>query len=1035
MISYFVRHPVAANLLMGLICFLGISVIGQMKREAFPVFPPSSVAVSVAYPGASAREVDESICGPLEGALNGVTGLIRLECLSREGGATATAELVEGGDITQFYNDIFSIVSGMDSLPEEAEPPVVEAQSEIEFLAFLAVSGIASHNGLVAYTSELTERILAISGVATATVSGITDREIRVEYDDTALRRYGLSGQDVANAVRARSLSQPLGAAQLREGALILRFNDTRRSISALQDLIVMESHDGAVTRLGDLATISMTDTDENVVSFIDGERAAIISITKTAEADSVRVFAAVDALLEEERAAYPDPFALTVTYNTSDEIEARLGLILWNIVLGLALVLATMWLFSSLREALWISATLPVSFLGTMYVMQMSGISINMISLIALLMAVGLIMDDSIVIAENIGRWRRRAEPYEAATKGVLEVLPGVLSSFLTTACVFGPLIFIAGDIGQIMRLIPLVLLITLAISLVEGFLILPRHISHSAGAGRMDQEDRRATRCLNWLRDVVVIPIARLLTRYRFFTLGCTLAVLILSVGLVASGTVRIIAVEQEEGQTIEARVALTSGIARERTVATVERILGALDEVDARFTPDTVGGVPLVESVLVQYGINQDVNDNGSHTATITVDLLGIAKRKVHLDEVLEAWRVAAGPIPDLVQSSFTRAADDPSGQAIEVELYGRDLGTLEDAAADLLLRLARRDDVAEVYQDFYGGRPELHIALSTYGYAVGLTPEFLSAQLRHAFQGAETDNFRVGASSVTVRVQLDDVIDNLSEIELFPVTLPSGQQIALSAIADFRIEAGYSTITRRNGRALARVIGSIDHSATTAAEFASLITREFGPELMRQYPGIEVSIGGEAEELEEGQDSIVQLFLTGLAGVYLILAFQFRSYVLPLVVMIAIPFALIGSIGGHWVMGLDISMSSMIGFVSLAGIVVNNSILYLTFFQTHLHDEDYVSASILAVQERFRPVVLSTMTTFAGLLPIIFDTSPEVATLVPLVVAVAFGLLASMTLILLVFPSVLSIYFDLACARTWQARFEREAVETA
>lgn len=1027
MLEWFVRHPVASNILMAIICILGIATVAGIERETFPEITPKSVNVSVAYPGASAVDVDEEICVRLEDAITGTEGLSEFDCLSLDGVGQATAELENGGDILQFYNDISSAVSGINDFPSAAKTPIVERGGMTELINMVAVSGIDGKKALLEYSDELANRLQAISGVTEATVSGLTDRELRVTFDQEALRRFGLSSQDVVDAINARSLQQPLGDVRTTDKSLVLRYADVRRSVDSLEDLIVLQNKDGGIVRLRDIATARFTDSDEDTQSFMDGEQTAIIMIMKASDGDSITIFEQVSAILEEERAKYPEPFKLTVINNLTEIVEERLSLILGNTAKGLAMVFVVMWLFFNLKEALWISAALPVSFLGGLYLMDMFGLTINMMTLIALLMAVGLIMDDSIVIAENIDKWRKRVGPQEAAARGTKEIMPGVLSSFLTTACVFGPLMFLEGDFGEILRYVPMVLLLTLALSLVEGFLILPHHLSHPSKKVMKDPDARPAARALTWLREGYVIPLAGFLARWRYMTVGGVIGALILSIGMITSGQIKVVGFPAIEGDTVEVKVALTSGIARERTVDTVEHLLAALDVVDTRFTPNTQDQAPLVERVLVRYGANSNVKDNGSNTATITVDLLQAAQRNVTTDEVLRVWREEAGSLPDLQQISFAQQEMGPGGNDIDIDVAGRDPATVEAAATHVLTRLLERVDVKEAYSDFKGGRQEVNLTLNEYGYSVGLTPQSLSTQLRQAFEGSETDNFHIGASSVKVQVQLGDTVTDLTALENFPINVGDGKHAALISVADMQLAASYPTITRKDRRIVANIVGQIDRQATTAVEIGNFVLNELGPELAVTYPGVTVSIGGASEEQQKSQASIGSKLLLGLVGVFMVLAFQFRSYTLPIVVMLSIPFALIGTIMGHWIMGLDLSMPSFIGFASLAGIVVNNAILFLTFFQTHLEGEDHVAAALNAVRARFRPVLLSTGTTIAGLLPLIADGSPQVQTMVPLVVSVAAGLTASMVLVVLVLPSLLSIYFDIFSVKKWVAKF--------
>lgn len=1030
MIDWFVRHPVAANLLMALICVLGLTSISQIKRETFPDITPSTVEVSVVYTGSSAVDVDEEICTPIEDALTGTEGLEELTCLSVDGMATATAELEEGGDVSEFYNDVFSAVSEISDFPADAEAPSVKMGGRTELIAMIAVSGIEGKEGLKSYSDELSETLQQVSGVSEARVSGITDRELRVTFDEQALRRFGLSGRDIVSAINARSLRQPLGSLEADEGSIVLRYSDARRTITELQDLIVLENDAGSMVRLSDLAEIRLVDQDENQQSFIDGDQAAIIYVFKAAEADAIRTFESVESVLAAEEEAYPDPFKLTITFNMTDLVEERLTLILKNTAIGLFLVFGTMWLFFSFGQSLWISASLPVSFLGTLFLMQALGVSINMLTLVALLMAVGLIMDDSIVIAENIDRHRRTKPPMEAASKGTLEVMPGVASSFLTTACVFAPLMFLSGDMGQVLKFIPIVLLLTLGLSLVEAFLILPHHLAHASGHTVGDKSESRASLALNRMKEAAVIPVVRQFVRFRYLTLGTVFGALIVTVGLVTSGAVKVVGFPTVEGDTVQVRFALDSGIARERTVKTVDQMLAALERVDETYTPLTDGQEPLVERVMVQYGTNSDVKDNGSHTATIVVDLLESSRRNVSANEMLRVWREETGSLPDLVQSSYAQSEIGPGGSDLDVEVAGRNLEDVEKAATEILRALRDKEGVTEVFQDFFGGRQEVQLTLNTYGYAVGLTPQSLAEQLRNAFAGAETDSFRSGASNVAVRVQIGDTIANLTELENFPIVVGQGKKTSLSTVAELRLAASYPNITRRNGKVIARVVGQLDRNVTSPNEIAAFVTNVAAPEVQQRFPDVVIANRGAVEDQQKSQNSIMGKLIIGLVGVYSVLAFQFRSYTLPIVIMMSIPFALIGTILGHWGAGIDLAMPSFIGFASLAGIVVNNAILFLTFFQTNLKEEDHVSAAIDAVRDRFRPILISTGTTIAGLLPLISDGSPQVQTMVPLVVAVASGLAASMVLVVLVLPAMLTIYFDFASVTGWKAKFGDE-----
>lgn len=1024
MISYFVRHPVAANIMMIAACILGLSVISGMERESFPEFSASRVSVTVLYPGASAIDVDAEVCAEIDSALNGVPDLDELECQSTEGRASATLTLSEGGNINQFFNDILSEVQSLQGLPDEAEEPTVAIAGLEEQIVLLAVTGIDRADDLLRYTDELAVRLAALPSVSDATVSGISPREYRVSLDQLALRRFGLSARDVVDALSARSLNQPLGTAQTNDRDMTLRYEGVSRSIADLERIVILDSDDGGFVRLSDIAKINFIAAAAEQKSFIDGEEAATISVVKTSDADAIDAFSQVSALMAEEEARLPDPFEIIVINNQTENIEERIDVVLENIGIGLALVLVVMALFFPLKQAFWISAALPISFLGGFFVLSVVGVTINMISLIAMLMAVGLIMDDSIVIADNIDKWRSKGGNRFAAIRGATEVAPGVLSSFLTTACVFTPLMFLTGELGSILEVVPVVLLIILGVSVVEAFLVLPNHLSH-ASSSQEEQAKRLTPRAVSWATEHVIVPVARFNVTWRYGILGLTFAALIASVGLVASGTVKVVGFPATEGDTIEARIALTAGSPLERTETTVDAIVAALDRVETELGSNTEGGQPLIQRVLIRFASNPDVRANGPHTATITVDLLGSDVRNVAADDVARLWEELSGPLPDIAQSNFVQTSGTPGGADLDVQLSSRDLIQLEAATAALEAQLLARPDVTGAYQDFSGGQGQIVLELNAFGYNVGLTPQSLSAQLRSAFSGVETDSFTEGFTDIAVRVEIGDSVPTLDDLNSYPVSLPGGTQTTLSRVADIYERPGYAQITRQDGEAIARIIGTIDRSSITATQISAEIRGTYASQIAEQFPSVTVGIGGAAEATQETQTSIITSLLIGLIGVYLILAFQFRSYTLPVVVMLSIPFAIIGVVLGHMAIGINLAMPSFVGFASLAGIVVNNAILFVTFFEIETEDGDAAYGAVEAVRQRFRPVLLSFITTFVGLLPIIFETSPQAQTMVPLVAAVAFGLLSSTLLTIFVLPAAIAIYFDWASLEKWRA----------
>lgn len=546
----------------------------------------------------------------------------------------------------------------------------------------------------------------------------------------------------------------------------------------------MLEADAGGFVRLSAIADIGLIAASPDQKSCINGQEAAILSVVKTQDADAIKAFSQAEDLIAQEERRLPDPFEITVVNNETENIQERIAVVLENVGVGLVLVLVVMALFVPLGQAFWISAALPISFLGGFFVLSVLGVTINMISLIAMLMAVGLIMDDSIVIADNIEKWRRKAGGGAVSVRGASEVAPGVLSSFLTTACVFTPLTFLSGELGAILEVVPVVLLIILGVSLIEAFLVLPHHLSHSRSTSQ-HQATRLAPRSIAWLTDRVILPMVAFNVTWRYAILGLTFGALIASAGLITSGTVKVVGFPTSEGDTIEARIALTAGAPLEQTEHLVDRLVAALDSMDAELSPGTDGGVPLVERVLVRYATNTGARDNGPHTETVTADLLSSEQRNVSADDVATLWEALSGPLPDLAQSSFVQTAGTPGGADLDVQLSSRNLNDLEAATAALFSRLVSRPDVTGAYQDFSGGQSQVVLELNAFGYNVGLTPQALTGQLRSAFSGVETDSFTEDFTDVAVRVEIGDSVPTLDVLNAYPVTLPGGGQTALCA----------------------------------------------------------------------------------------------------------------------------------------------------------------------------------------------------------------------------------------------------------
>ena len=874
---------------------------------------------------------------------------------------------------------------------------------------------------LKVYAERIKNELRARDAIEQVEITGFSDRQFRVDVRAEKLRELDLSMSSVADAVSRQNVTLPAGRIETRARESLIRFDDERTSVSDLESLVIVGGERGGVIRLGDIARISdRFEVDEDRVLF-GGERAAVLKISKTKAQDTLDVFAAVSVYVEQARKRAPPGVEFTLTDDLSSIVEDRLGMLLRNGLQGLLLVFAVLWLFFRVRLAFWVTMGLPVSFLGGLFAMAMLGYSINMISMVALLIALGLLMDDAIVIAENVAtHLQRGARALDAAVEGTREVLPGVFASFTTTVMIFGPLAFLDGNIGKVLKVMPVVLILVLAVSLVEAFWILPNHLAHALShPSRASRFRLRFDAAVEWIRERVVGATVDRVIRWRYAFAGFVVALLLLSVGLVAGGVLQFEAFPETDGDVIEARLLLPQGTPLARTERAVEAITDALERVDIEFTPRQPGGAALVRRVAVYYNQNRDANEAGAHAATVKVDLLPAELRSARIDDVLNRWRDETGKLEDVVTLSFKEPALGPAGRAIEVRLQADDLDALKGASTALIEWFAGFEGVLDLSDDLRPGKPELRLRLRDEAPSLGFDARSVASQLRDAYQGVTASELQVGPEAYEVDVRLSpEDRDSLEGLDHFRLIGADGAQVPLAAVAEIERARGVARIQRIDGRRTVTVIGDVDVRKTNALAVLAETRVRFLPQLERDFPGVSVSFEGQSEESAETGGSLARGFMIGLFGIFVLLSFQFRSYVEPIVVMAVIPMAFIGVAWGHWLMGLPLSMPSIMGFVSLAGIVVNDSILLVEFLKRAMREGlEVEDAARRASRGRFRAVLLTSLTTIAGLLPLLAETSLQAQVLIPLVASIAFGLMATTLLVLFVVPALYSILHDL------------------
>ena len=1034
MIRYFVSHPTIANLLMLIFLALGLLTLPGLRRETLPDFAAQEVEVSVLYPGASAAEIENAICLRIEDAVDAVSFIEEVRSSAREGIGTVVIKMQENADFPRFFSDIKTEVEAIDDFPEEAEKAVIRQLGRTDLVIALAVSGDMSPPHLKIYCEQLKSELRQLEEISQVEVLGFSEHEIRIEIPNEVLRQYGISMADIAATIAQQSVDLPLGTIETRYQDILLRFADERHSPQEFADLVVVAAGSGAEIRLGDIARISdrFTKDEQKALMgkfeyragqiYFNGHRAGLLRLTKTKTEDALTMVQAARKFVAEKRRTAPPGVEFVFTQDISSVVKDRLQLLLNNGRQGLVLVFLTMWLFFSLRFSFWVAMGLPVSFLGALFCFSYIGYTLNMITMVGLLLALGLLMDDAIVISENIASHLAKGKaPLEATIDGLSEVSAGVLASFLTTVCVFGPLAFIEGNMGKVLRVMPVVLILVLSVSLIEAFLILPHHLAHSLQAGDSSQPGRirqRINALIEWLRERVLGVVVDAATRCSYLVCGLIVMLFLIALAFIPGGLVKFQPFPDIDGDVVLVRVLLPQGTPLTRTEAVVAQLLEALKQVDQRFSPQP-GGKKLIQTVNIQYGQNQDAQEEGPHLVSIYVDLLKAEKRRARIDDILAVWRAKTGVVQDAIHLKFTQPVIGPAGLAIDLRISGSDLVQLKRASLDMQQWLANFIGVQDLSDDLRPGKPEVQIRLQSGAMTLGITARTVAAQLRAAFYGKKAAEVQVGSESyeINIRLPLADR-DSLSRLEYFHITMASGQLVPLTAVATLEHQRGYARIARINGRRTITIQGDVDTRKANAAEIIAKLRRDYLPEFRRKFPGLQLSLEGQSKESSKTGFSLLRGFIIGVLGIFVLLSFQFKSYSEPAIVMVAIPFALIGVIFGHWLLGITLCMPSILGFVSLAGVVVNDSILLVEFIKLRRREgQAAAQAAANASRERFRAVALTSLTTIAGLIPLLLEKSLQAQILIPLAVSIVFGLMASTVLVLLVVPCLYKIFDDL------------------
>ena len=1015
-IELFSRHKNAANLLFFSMIMLGVFGLTNLNTQFFPTVQVNLVTINIVWPGASAQDIDKNIVGTVQPEVRFIDGVKEFSSQSRLGLASMTVEFLPGTEMQRALGDVEAAVNGIVTFPKDAERPVISQVLFYEPVASLLVSGPFDERSLRSYAKQLRDGLLE-AGVDKIVLEGFRDEEIWVETRAAQLRRYDMTTTDIGNKVASSSLDVPGGVLrgdveqQVRAVGLALTARD-------VEQINLRNSADGSQIRIGDVANVYETFDANGANGWTGDERAIRLTAMRTKNADALETTAIMRDYLAEVLPTLPPTLNVKMFDVFAAKILQRINVLLYNGLTGMALVLLILFLFLNGRIAIWVAAGIPASMMATFGVMWALDLSINMLSMFALIMTVGIIVDDAIVVGEHSATLSDQGyDAQVAAEGGAIRMTMPITAAALTTLAAFIPMLLIGDTVGQIVKPIPLVLFCVLVASLVECFLVLPGHLSHALAKPSKppSQFKQRFNTAFNNFRDGRLRRFVTLAYDRRYTTISVGLAVLMICVGLMAGGRLQFRFFPSPEGEVVKGYVFFQPGTPREETRQGVRRIEQALYDSSADLDTANEG---LVDTVFTQIGrTEQSVGDDRGY---IYAELKASEERSVRTQEIVKAWEEALPDIPGIRYVFIREQRGGPPGRDIDIRLENSEPEVLKKAAVELRLALEEYAGISRARDDLNYNKQELLLDVNDRGASLGFTNQMVGNLTRGSLQGVIAKRFARDDQEVTVRVLQPRSGERPKQLEdiLLPVpgTMPP-RYVPLNAVVDIKKQPGFATIRRTDGRVSVSVIADYDDDAGNPNEVIKALEEIAIPEITSKY-NLQYSIGGRSEEQAETSRGLVAGALIGLGLIYVILAFVFASYSRPVIIMSVIPFGLVGTTLGHYVQGFDLTFLSLVGLLGLSGILVNNSIILISRIEEHRASGlDLRDAVINGICDRFRAVFLTSLTTVLGLAPLLFETSVQAQFLLPMVITIAWGLAFASFIVLLLVPSVLGIQEDM------------------
>lgn len=1048
---------VAGTLIAGLLCFMG------MRREVFPEFELEVVLVSVPYPGASPGDTEKGVCQPVEEAVRALDGIKRLVSIAREGGGYVLVELDSTvGDVQKVVTEVRSRVNRITNFPELAEDPQVEQITFRESAIKVAIMGPEADDPdselrLREIAEGLRDDLLDLGSISQANIQGAKPYQIDIELSEDTLRKHGLTLSNVAQILRRENVELPGGQLRADGQEILLRGKNRREFGEEIKQLPIITQSGGVVLTIDDLGVVRDQFDDSTVINEVNGRPALVISIDRTSDEDLLQIADAVHEYVDDAVAtdALPAGYSLQVWGDTSVDVRDRMRMLRDNGLQGLLFVFILLALFLEFRLAFWVSLGIPICVMGAGIVLLGTGQTLNMLSMFAFLMALGIVVDDAIVVGENIYAHRNMGKDYKtAAIDGTVEVLPSVTTAIATTIIAFMPFFFVSGVMGKFIAVMPVAIIAMLAISLVEAATALPCHLSHgdpgkaksltqhimsffstafSPVVAFTDRSSAFCGWCMDWFGDNIYLPILKFLLKYPLFGVSVGVALLLMTAAVVKVGWIRINPFPKTDSNQILAQVVFPDGTPAEQTDAATRRIEESIRAVSRELSgeqdaqEETLMGAPAgpvkltfrqVGEISQQGAMGSTGPGSGSHVGQVFVELEDSSNRNVTSTELLNRWRRASGDISGAERVTYDAASVGPGGKAIEFKLLApaSEQAQLDKVVDDVKIELSKFAGVYDIRDDATPGKTEFQIRIKDRAQSMGVSASDLAETIRNTYYGAEVMRLQRGRHEVKMMVRYPkNERTSLVQFNEIRVRGADGVERPITELAEIQVSQAYSEINRLDQQRAITVTAEVDAAEAQSQEVVMALQNRILPELFETYQDVSVDWEGQTQQTFESLVSLAIGSAVALMAMYIILVLEFRAYFQPLLIMAIIPFGAIGAAWGHAIMGLEITLFSFFGLVALTGVVVNDSIVLVDFINARVRaGMDQEQALLEAGRRRLRPVFLTSLTTIGGLVPMLLETSFQAQFLVPMATSIAFGLMLSTLLVLFQVPVFFRVY---------------------